>query len=90
MGDGMSTTHDLKCWPEPFQAIVDGDKRFEFRKDDRGYAIGDILRLREWGPDTKDYTGWSVLREVTYIAAGGFGIPPGYCVMSIAGPEDEE
>src|SRR5690606_28445539 len=42
--------HDLKCWPEPFRAIVAGAKRHEFRRDDRGYALGDVLYLYEWDP----------------------------------------
>jgi hypothetical protein len=38
--------HELKTWPGPFQAIVDGSKRFELHKDDRGFAVGDTLWLR--------------------------------------------
>lgn len=38
----MTREHHLKTWPEPFQAALDGRKRFEFRRDDRG-----LLRLRD-------------------------------------------
>jgi hypothetical protein len=41
---------DIKCWPEYFQAVWIGDKTFELRRDDRGYAVGDILHLKEWSP----------------------------------------
>lgn len=44
--------HELKTWSEPFQAVADSRKKFEFRRDDRpgGFFTGDILRLREWLP----------------------------------------
>lgn len=91
-------SHELKTWPEPFEAVRDGRKRHEFRKDDRGYEIGDELVLREWDPETQEYTGERALCvEVTYLTRGpAFGIPEGYVVMSIArgstliGEEDAE
>lgn len=42
--------HILKCWPESFRAIKSGAKRYEVREDDRGYMVGDVLRLDEWEP----------------------------------------
>jgi len=32
--------HELKTWPEPFAGILAGRKRYEIRKNDRGYAVG--------------------------------------------------
>lgn len=86
-------THELKCWPEPYDAIVAGTKRFEFRRDDRGFAVGDILVLRKWNPSagpggyyfrddaTGDYP--SITARVTYILVGRHGVPDGFVVMSI-------
>ncbi len=72
MVDALTPTervHDLKTWPQFFEALVDDIKRFEIRKNDRNYQVGDKLRLREWKPDTEEYTGREVGRVVTYITA---------------------
>lgn len=79
------TTHELKSWPEFFQPIWDGIKRFEIRRNDRGYHVGDNLLLREWNPDTKDYTGRTIRARVVYITDGGrlSMLYPGYVAMGI-------
>lgn len=47
--------HELKIWPMYYEAVIDGRKKFELRKDDRGgYKVGDTLKLREWSPDKAD------------------------------------
>jgi hypothetical protein len=93
-----AVTHELKCHPEPFQAVKRGDKLFEFRKDDRDFRVGDTLRLREWIPDGGwingykvwgHYTGRECARTITYIIREGFGIPEGYCIMSLSTLEEQ-
>lgn len=79
--------HDLKCWPGPFEGVVTGQKTHEVRKDDRGYSVGDTLKMREWDPDTSKYTGRACRVEVTYISRDAFGLPPGLIVMSIRWPK---
>lgn len=55
--------HELKTWPEYFDGLWDGSKLAEVRNDDRGFATGDILVLREWRPRSYCYTGrWVVAR----------------------------
>lgn len=41
---------EIKCWPEPYAALLDGRKTFEWRKDDRPYRLGATLVEREWEP----------------------------------------
>jgi hypothetical protein len=83
-----SRVHDLKCWPEYFEAVVDGSKRFEIRENDRGFEVGDFLRLREWNPTgdgDQRYTGREATVRVLYVFDGK-GIPglrDGYVIMSI-------
>lgn len=82
------TNHNLKCWLEPFEEIVQGKKRFEYRFNDRNYKVGDLLILCEWDPKKEDYTGRVLRKRVVSILKEGFGLAKGYCVMSI-GEESE-
>lgn len=75
-------THELKCWPEFFGPILDGSKTFEIREDDRDYAAGHYLRLREWNQVTKQYTGREVTRCVTYVT--DFAQCNDFVVMALA------
>ena len=59
--------HELKIWPQFFQAVVDEQKTFEVRKNDRGFSLDDQLWLREWDPNGKLYTGRECLVHVKYI-----------------------
>lgn len=58
-------THELKILPEYFTAVASGIKSFEIRKNDRGYNVGDILRLNEY--ENGKYTGNVHVVEITYI-----------------------
>jgi hypothetical protein len=84
--DGCHKLHPLKTHPEPFKAIWDGRKRFDFRKNDRGFQVGDTLKLFEYDPDSDSESGRFVFCDVTYVIEGQFGVPHGYCVMSLSEP----
>jgi hypothetical protein len=80
--------HELKCWPPFFQAIRDGEKTFEVRKNDRGFQKGDTLRLREFDPNRQPYlsgayTGREFPMVVSYVLSGFEGIAEGYVVMGL-------
>lgn len=75
--------HELKCWPEFFDAVDRGEKTFEARKDDREFKLNDSILLREWSPVTESYTGREVRFRITYILRGTEHVAPGFCIMAI-------
>lgn len=88
--------HDIKCWPEYFQALRAGEKGFEFRKNDRGYKVGDVLDIEEYDPKpglVGQYTGQIIHRTVNYVLdLGQFPriespILPGYAILGLENPE---
>lgn len=78
-------THDLKCWPDSYSRIADGTKSAEYRReDDRRFEAGDSLRLREWHPSRRRYTGQECTVRVTHVLRGpAFDVPEGFVVLSI-------
>ncbi len=58
---------EKKTWPNAFQRVLDGEKKFEVRLADFECKQGDILILKEWDPDTKEYTGRVIEKEVGFI-----------------------
>lgn len=85
-------THRLKTLPDYWNAVLEGDKTFEVRRDDRGFQKGDILELVRL---KKNHTGWVedrtgdnhpfvLERRIAYILTGGqLGIEPGYVVIGL-------
>lgn len=79
------TTHELKTWPPYFDAVLYGEKPFEVRRDDRGFAVGDVLWLREWDPATKEYTRRECRVAVTYVLRDYVpAVGDGYAVLGLA------
>ena len=80
----MKKKHDhyLKILPEYFEVVADGTKRFEIRKDDRGFEVGDTVFLCEWIPDD-DFTGKAVKVVIKYVLRDcyEYGLRDGYCVF---------
>lgn len=77
--------HELKTWPAPFQAVIDGKKTYEFRRNDRNFQVGDRLWLREWNNETAQYTGRNAVAEVSYITQRSFGLPEGFAILALKG-----
>ncbi len=73
-------SHELKIAPDMFHAVASGAKTAEFRRDDRGYEVGDMLYLTPTG----DEAGF-LIRRITHIVRGpAYGIPEGFAMLSMA------
>ncbi|KAA5926383.1 DUF3850 domain-containing protein [Achromobacter xylosoxidans] len=85
--------HILKTDPDVFQAVLSGAKTFEIRLNDRGYAVGDVLGLRETkhtGAEMRagaplEYTGRECQRFVSHVLTG-YGLADGWCCLSFRLP----
>jgi len=56
-----------KIWPEYFEKILSGDKKFELRLADFDINEGDTLVLEEYDPKTKKYTGKTIKKKARQI-----------------------
>jgi len=83
------TIHNLKIVDPFFDAVREGIKTFEVRKDDRDFKVGDGLILSQWmdeGNGRGQYSGEAVSAIVRYILRPNecpAPIPEGYCIMAI-------
>ena len=56
-------------------------KKFELRKNDRDYHVGDRLKMLEYKDG--EYTGRVINAEVTFMLNDYEGLKEGYCILSI-------
>ncbi len=75
------TRHELKIWPEYFDDVSSGVKRYEVRRNDRDFKVGDELHLREYNPSSDAYTGRTCLAKVIHLTNGGDDSSPAANLM---------
>jgi len=87
-----NSVHHLKSWPASFDAIWSGRRRFDVRRDDRSYLVGDVLVLQEWDEKSERHTGREVVAKVTdvwrdwhLVGLAGGDEPVAAVVMGITG-----
>ncbi|MEK7540842.1 MAG: DUF3850 domain-containing protein [Patescibacteria group bacterium] len=56
-----------KIWQEYFELVSSGKKKFELRLADFDIAEGDMLLLEEWDSKTKEYTGRTIEKKVSFL-----------------------
>jgi hypothetical protein len=87
----MEYQHQLKSWVGLYEPIARGEKTHDLRVLDRDYKVGDICLLREWIPESHEFTGHQVYVQITYItsnqhspcAFSPFALHPAMGVLSI-------
>ena len=78
--------HKIKILPKYYNQIFirpgEGCKRFELRKDDRDYQVGDTVTLQEWDPE-QGYTGNEITVGIIYVLRNcpEYGLMDGYCIF---------
>jgi len=74
--------HELKITPKFFEAQKNGKKKWELRKNDRGFKVGDTLILKEYRTGNEPYyTGRVLSRTVTYILPEHEGLANDYVII---------
>ncbi len=80
------TTHELKIKQCFADAIVNGEKNFEIRYNDRGYQTGDEIRFHvidnTTGEPVEEHFIHKLTYKITYIVSG-WGLENGYVALSI-------
>ena len=60
-------TIEKKIRPEFFETMQSGAKNMEIRIADFRLQPGDTMLLREWDPATKNYTGRTIEKTVSFV-----------------------
>lgn len=76
-------THCLKINPIYLDEIVNGEKMFEVRKNDRNFQKDDVLVLQAYDNEKKLYLGKEIEVEVTYVLQEFEGLKDEYVVLGI-------
>jgi ParB/RepB/Spo0J family partition protein len=74
-------THEVKLAASWWNDITSGKKRFELRKNDRGYKVGDKLLMQEYAAGA--FTGRTILADITYMLEEYTGLTEDYAILGI-------
>lgn len=86
-------SHVLKVQPPYFDALLDGSKTFEVRRNDRAYQKGDTVVLTAYDGDYRDPAhARSIRRTITFVYSGDprFGPWPDGVVVLALGPATDD
>jgi len=77
--------HNLKTVNPFFELVKNRTKRYEIRKNDRNFQVGDFLLLEEFIMTGKQITGRKIIVIITNILQDEikFCLKPDFCVLSI-------
>lgn len=60
------TIHELKAWPDEFDAVLGGEKTADFRRNDRGFGETDLIILQAYVPTLDEWVGNGRDPELAY------------------------
>lgn len=85
-GSVLYMEHELAVPPELFQPLFRGEMRSLFLRNDRQFAAGEVLRIREVIKGNS--LGNDLVMSISHVQAGKYdhvqmGIPEGFCIMSL-------
>lgn len=85
-------THEIKILKQFADEIINGNKSFEIRKNDRGYQKGDFIKFRVIEKHENIELGIEhllrdKLYEITYVLSG-WGLKKDYVVLAIKEREE--
>lgn len=83
----MTRTHELKILEQFADEIVEGNKMFEIRDNDRAYQKGDYIRFKAihkntFGSNEVDHEINEQIYKITYVLSG-WGLKNGYVALGI-------
>lgn len=81
----MTTTHELKVYPQFWPSVKNGSKPFEVRRNDRNFRVGDLVKLFAYDPKSGYVDrSVSVSYPITYVLHHEdfpIGVPIGFVVL---------
>jgi hypothetical protein len=83
-------THEIKLNVNYLDAVYNGEKCFEIRKNDRGYQKGDLIKFIPYddGYITEHHPVQDKTYKITYVLSGN-GLCKDFCAFSIKECENE-
>lgn len=78
----MMKVHEIKLNIEFCDSVLNGEKTFEIRNNDRGYQKGDHVRFIPWDSCSTGHPITKKEYEITYVI-NGWGLQDGYVVFSL-------
>jgi ParB-like chromosome segregation protein Spo0J len=73
--------HEIKIATSFYEDVASRKKTFELRKNDRGYKVGDGLKMLEF--NNGKFTGRTIEAVITYMLEEYTGLQEDYCILGI-------
>lgn len=85
--------HKVKILERFYNRIINGEKKFEIRKNDRDYQVGDVLSFKVENDETslKNYpAGWDEREFKIVYVHHGYGMDEGFVALGIVSMKESD